>query len=96
MRKTTVVLTAAFLALSAVPAFPQTTQPQADQSQKDECLLASRNCMNQVDDIKKRIYKLDREIKKGTRVYTPEELKKLQDKLKETSDVLRTLERPDS
>ncbi len=52
--------------------------------------------MNQVDDIKQRIYKLNREIKKGTRVYTTQELKKLQDKLKETSDVLRTLENPDS
>jgi len=91
MRKIAIVLTAAFLTLSAVPGFAQPTQ-----SQKDECLLASKNCMNQVDDIKKRIYKLDKEIKKGTRVYTPEELKKLEQKLKETSDVLKSLESPDS
>lgn len=98
MRKIAVVLTAALLALPTVPAFSQSqtqTQPQT-QAQKDECLLASRNCLNQVDDIRKRIYKLNQEIKKGTKVYTPEELKRLQDKLRETSEVLRSLERPDS
>lgn len=94
MRKMALALTAALLTLSAVPAFPQPAQ--GTQAQKDECLLASRNCMNQVDDIKTRIYKLDKEIKKGTRVYTPEELKKLENKLKETSDILRAIERPDS
>ena len=91
MRKMAAVLIAAFLTLSAVPAFAQTPQDQ-----KDECLLASKNCMNQVDDIKKRIYKLNQEIKKGTSVYSPQELKKLQDKLKEASDILDNLERPDS
>ncbi|TSK06824.1 MAG: hypothetical protein FPO08_09235 [Geobacter sp.] len=91
MRKMAILLAAGLSMLSSVPAFAQTSVDQ-----KDECLLASRNCMNQVDDIKERIYKLNREIKKGTRVYTPQELKKLQEKLKETSDVLRALENPDS
>lgn len=91
MRKMAMLLAAAFLTLSAVPAL---AQPPSDQ--RDECLLASKNCMNQVDDIKKRIYKLNQEIKKGTRVYTPQELKKLQDKLHETSETLKSLERPDS
>ncbi|TGU74104.1 hypothetical protein E4633_01125 [Geomonas terrae] len=91
MRKMALLLAAGLSMLSSVPAFAQ-----ASADQKDECLLASRNCMNQVDDIKERIYKLNSEIKKGTRVYTPQELKKLKDKLKETSDVLRALENPDS
>lgn len=91
MRKMAMILAAGLFMLSSVPAFAEEAP-----TQKDECLLASRNCMNQVDDIKTRIYKLDQEIKKGTRVYTPQELKKLQDKLKETSDILRTLEKPDS
>lgn len=91
MRKMTMMLAASLFMLSSVPAFAQTAAQQ-----KDECLLASKNCMNQVDDIKQRIHKLNREIKKGTRTYTPQELKKLQDKLKETSDVLRALENPDS
>ncbi len=91
MRKMALLLAAGLSMLSSAPAFAQTSAEQ-----KDECMLASKNCMNQVDDIKQRIYKLNREIKKGTRVYTTQELKKLQDKLKETSDVLRTLENPDS
>lgn len=91
MRKMAMILAAGLFMLSSVPAFAQTA---ADQ--RNECLLASKNCLNQVDDIQQRIHKLDREIKKGTKVYTPQELKRLQDKLKETNDVLRSLERPDS
>jgi len=88
MKKTALMLTAAIFMTSAVPAFAQMTP-----AQKDECLLASKNCMGQVDDIYKRIHKLDKEIKKGTKVYTPAELKKLQDKLTETQEILRNLER---
>ena len=88
MRKVS-MLTAAIFLFSAAPGFSQMTQ-----AEKDECLLASKNCMNQVDDIQKRIKKLDKEIKKGTKVYTPEELKRLQDKLTETQQVLKDLEKP--
>jgi len=56
--------------------------------QKNECLLASKGCMTEVDTIQKKIKKLDGEIKKGTKVYSPEELKKLNAKLKETEDLL--------
>lgn len=88
MKKVTIMLSAAIFMLSSVPAFSQMTQ-----AEKDECLLASKNCMNQVDDIQKRVKKLDKEIKKGTKVYTPEELNKLQQKLKETQMLLDSLER---
>ena len=87
MKRIALMLTAAIFMLSTVPAFAQMTK-----AEKDECLLASKNCLNQVDDIFKRIHKLDKEIKKGTKVYTPQELKKLQDKLSETSETLRVLE----
>jgi len=87
MRKMVLMLSAAIFMLSSAPAFSQMTQ-----AQKDECLLASKNCMSQVDDIQKRIKKLNKEIKKGERAYTPEELKKLQDKLTETQEILRSLE----
>lgn len=93
MRKMAMVLTAAIFTLSSVSAFAETKQTQP---QKDECLLASKNCLTQVDDIRTRIHKLDKEIKKGTRVYSADELKKLQQKLKETSDTLKTIENPDS
>lgn len=88
MKKVTIMLSAAIFMLSSVPAFSQMTQ-----AEKDECLLASKNCMNQVDDIQKRVKKLDKEIKKGEKVYTPEELNKLQQKLKETQMLLDSLER---
>jgi len=84
----TVCVSAALL-LQAAPGYPQMS-PQ----QKDECMLASRNCTDQVDDIYKRMHRLDSEIRKGTRVYTADELKKLQDKLTETQELLKTLERP--
>ncbi|GFO56199.1 hypothetical protein GMSM_32060 [Geomonas sp. Red276] len=83
MKKITLMLAAAVFLISSTPAFSQMSPEE-----KNECLLASKNCTTQVDDIYKRIHKLDREIKKGTRVYTPAELKKLQDKLKETQDLL--------
>ena len=89
MLKKAAILTAVTLLFSAAPGFSQMTQ-----AEKDECLLASQNCMNQVDDIQKRVKKLNGEIKKGTKVYTPEELKKLQDKLTETQQVLKDLEKP--
>ena len=87
MKKLALMMIAAIFMLSAVPAFAEMTP-----AQRDECLLASKNCMNQVDDINKRVKKLNKEIKKGTRVYSPEELKKLENKLTETQEILRSLE----
>lgn len=88
MKKLAIMLSAAIFMFSSVPAFSQMTQ-----AQKDECLLASKNCITQVDDIKKRIHKLDKEIKKGKKVYSPEELKKLEAKLKETQELLDSIEK---
>jgi hypothetical protein len=89
MKNLLIILAAATLTASTVPAFAQPTD-----AQKDECLVASQNCMDQVDDIYKRMHRLDREIKKGTRVYTPQELKALRQKLTETQDLLKTMEKP--
>jgi flagellar hook-associated protein FlgK len=88
MKRMALMLSVSILMLSAVPAFSQ-----PNQAQKDECLLTAKNCTSQVDDIYKRMHKLDKEIKKGTKVYTPEELNKLQAKLKEAQDILKDLER---
>lgn len=87
MKKIAALLAAASMMALTVPAFAQQTQ-----AEKDQCLLASKNCAAQVDSIQQRIKKLDQAIKEGKKVYTPEELKKLQDKLKETQDTLDTLE----
>ena len=87
MKKMALMLTAAIFMLSTVPAFSEMTK-----ADKDECLLASKNCTGQVDDIYKRMHKLNKEIKKGTKVYTPAERKKLKDKLDETDQLLRDME----
>jgi len=87
MKKMAFMLTAAIITLSTVPSFSE-----MQKSEKDECLLASKNCTGQADDIYKRMHKLNKEIKKGTKVYTPAELKKLQDKLNETDQLLRDME----
>ena len=87
MKKMALMLTAAIFMLSTVPAFSEMTK-----AEKDECLLASKNCTTQVDDIYKRMHKLDKEIKKGTKVYTPQELQKLKDKLQETDQLLKDME----
>lgn len=93
MRRVMLVLIGSlFLATSTgtvTNAFAQQTQ-----AEKNECLLASKNCKDQVDDIYKRMQRLDKEIKKGTKVYTPQELKRLQEKLAETQETLRDLEKP--
>jgi peptidoglycan hydrolase CwlO-like protein len=61
---------------------------------KDECLLLSKGCMNEVDSIQQKIKKINTEIKKGTKVYSAEELKKLEQKLKEVNAILKSLEKP--
>lgn len=89
MTRATLLLAGTLYAASLTTAFAQ-----SDQAQKDECLLSSKKCMNQVDDIFQRMKRLDREIKKGTRVYDPKELKRLQQKLTETQELLREIEKP--
>lgn len=48
---------------------------------KDECLLVARNCPPDMALVQNRIDRLNAEIAKGTDVYTPTELKVLNDKL---------------
>lgn len=50
--------------------------------QKDECLIIAKNCISESETVMKRVDRLSKEIEKGSAVYTPEELKRLQDQLK--------------
>ena len=84
------ILTAA--ALSATSMAFAVDAPVA--GSKDECLLASKNCMHEVDSIQQKMKKINTEIKKGTKVYSAEELKKLEQKLKEVNEILKDLEKP--
>lgn len=90
MKKMIIAVMAA-LALSATTmAFAANTAT----SSKDECLLASKGCKDQVDSIQQKIKKINTELKKGKKTYSAEELKKLEQKLKEANEILDSLEKP--
>jgi septal ring factor EnvC (AmiA/AmiB activator) len=89
MRKIAVALIAAFMMATTMPAIAA----EMTKEQKDQCLLYSKSCVTEVDTIQKKIKKLNAEVKKGTKVYTPEELKKLNDKLKEAEDMLDAMQK---
>ncbi len=89
MKKIALALIAGLIMASTIPAMAEMTKEE-----KDQCLLASKNCANQVDSLQQRIKKLNNEMKKGKNVYSAEELKKLEQKLKEADDILKALEKP--
>ena len=60
-----------------------------ERTQKDECLLVARSCRTSVDSIQQRIDRLDREISRGSSVYSQEELRSLKYQM---MDATRTLE----
>jgi len=91
MKKVLIAVLTAF-ALSAASMAFAVDAPVA--GSKDECLLASKGCMHEVDSIQQKLKKLDAEIKKGTKVYSVEELKKLEQKLKEANELLKNLNKP--
>jgi uncharacterized protein YlxW (UPF0749 family) len=87
MRKIAVVLMAAFMMSASVPVMAA----EMSKAEKNECLLQSKSCVNEVDSLQQKIHKLNKEIKKGTKVYSPEELQKLNAKLKEAEDILNKM-----
>ncbi|TSK09187.1 MAG: hypothetical protein FPO08_00550 [Geobacter sp.] len=88
MKKAALFVMAIMVMSSSVPAFAM------EKMEKDECLTMSMNCKTEVDDIQKKVKKLNAEIKKGSKVYTPEELKALNNKLKEVNAMIDSLNRP--
>jgi hypothetical protein len=85
MRSSTIIVLATFLVSGTVLA-------QQSNQEKVICDLASGNCLKQAELIQKKMHKLDKEIKKGDKKYSPEELRKLELKLKETQDMLDKME----
>ncbi len=90
MKKVLIAVLPAF----ALPATTAAFAADVNRAEKNECLLATKGCKDQVDSIQQRIKKLNTEIKKGKKVYSAEDLKKLQQKLKEADDILKDLEKP--
>lgn len=93
MKRTIMLMTAGAL-FSAAPAFAAThTHAAMDEQCAKECAMLLKDCAHEVDSIQQRISRLQAEIAKGTAVYSPAELQKLQRKLKETTATLQTLEK---
>lgn len=82
------MMAAGVLAMSA-PAFA--ADHGAKKSERDECLIASHACASQAKTLQEKLATLEKEIKKGTKVYSKEEIQKLSAKLKEAEDTLKVL-----
>jgi len=93
--KKTVIAVLAVCMLTAAPLMAADTSSSSSakdqKSRKDECLLYAKKCSNSVDSIQENIRKLNQEIQKGTKTYSPEELKRLDSKLKEANDILNNM-----
>ena len=87
MKKIAIAVLAAFVMSTAMPVLAA----EMTKEEKDQCLLASKGCATEVDTLQKKIKKLNAEIKKGKKVYSADDIKKLQGKLKEAEDLLDTI-----
>ena len=87
MKKLALMLMTAVALAATAPAMAQ----EMTKDEKDMCLLASKNCAGEVDSLQKKMKKLQAEIKKGKKVYSAEELKKLDQKLKEANELADAL-----
>lgn len=87
MKKSATMIIAALLLSTTMLAYAQQTPEE-----KVICNLAAQNCLNKADVLQKRIKKLNSEVKKGTKTYSAEDLKKIEQKLQETQELLDKLE----
>lgn len=100
MRNTFITLLAVAMIVVSVPAFALEHQHDASQETMDEqcareCEILLRDCTREVDTIQQHIKKLQVAInEKGATTYTLNELKLLNQKLKEANETRRVLEKP--
>lgn len=87
MKTRAMIVLAALMVAATVPAMGQQSHEE-----RVSCELAAKNCLNRAAILEKRVKKLNAEIKKGSSKYSAEDLKKLEDKLKETQDLLDKVE----
>jgi len=90
MKNKLIMLFVAVGMFSAVPVFAAHQEMTLDQKMMMEH-EGARQCALQAESIQEKIKRIDGEIKKGSKKYTAEELKKLEDKLKEANDALDIL-----
>ncbi|MBU5615057.1 hypothetical protein [Geomonas azotofigens] len=86
---------AAVTLISALPVAAESGMGMSgsDSVQKDECLLVAQTCRDSVDSLQQRIARLQREIAKGTSVYTRDELRSLEFQLKDAIQTMEVLTR---
>lgn len=85
MKRIIFMFFATFMMFASIPVDAKDTTTN---KQKDQCVLASKECTDIVDSIQKKSEKLKTEIEKGTKIYTPEEMDTLKAKLKEAETIL--------
>jgi len=88
MKKLTISVFAVVVALNAGTAFAS-----GEAQSKNDCLLYGKNCPNVSLSLPERIAKLSVEVTKGEKVYTPDELKRLELRLNEDNQVMDVLQR---
>jgi predicted RNA-binding protein with PIN domain len=79
MKKIALAVMAVFLMSAAVPVFAATAQEQ------QQCAISAGTCLNKAEVVEKRMKKMKADVKKGT-VYSPEEMKVLEQKLQDVMD----------
>ena len=79
MKTSAMVLMAAFLMSAAVPVFAATAQEQ------QQCAISAGTCLTKAEMVEKRMKKMQADVKKGT-VYSPEDMKVLEQKLQDVQD----------
>ena len=89
MKRIALLSLAVFMIAVNIPVYAA----EMTKEQKNECLLASKGCMGEADSIQQKMKKLNAEIKKGKKVYSAEDLKKLNAKLKEAEILLDNLQK---
>lgn len=88
MKKSALVIMTAFLVSGAIPALAQ------EPTKQDQviCNISAKNCLGEAAAIQKRVKKLQSEMQKGKKTYSPEDVQKLEQKLKEAQELLDKIE----
>ncbi|HEY6838132.1 MAG TPA: hypothetical protein VI389_05245 [Geobacteraceae bacterium] len=87
MKKIILIAMATLVVSTAIPVSAQ----QETAQDKVICQLAVKNCLTQSDAFQKRLKKLQKDMAKG-KTYSAEDVKKLEQKLKEAQEILDKLE----
>ena len=87
MKKIALIIMASLLVSAAVPVLAQ----EVSHEEKVMCELAAKNCLSQTVKFQKQLKKLQKEMAKG-KTYSAEDVKKLEQKLKEAQEILDKLE----